>query len=144
HVDEQIDDYVLLTQIPDLRVVVAGRSRHLARLSPDQAHTLDIQLDEVTSVLHFSPEDLDLPAGIEVRSIFPSDVQLSFARLITKELPILANVRGRPHPDYYVAQSRAIPERIRITGPERETEELNGLFTSPVDIPADATEDIDQ
>ena len=143
-VEEHLSDQVLLTEIPDVRLVVSGRTRHLARLETDVLEELVVRLDQARPTVTFGASDFNLPAGVEVRSIFPDRVQLSYARLTARELPILVNSQGDPHPDYSIVGVRATPQRIRVTGPEDQINELTGVPTSRIDIYETDTDDIER
>jgi hypothetical protein len=125
--------YVLMNELPTLRVAVAGRTRNLTDLEGDELSRLELRPDPGTTQRWFEAEDFDLPPGLEIRSIFPEYVQLDLARLVPKEVQILASIDGQPPPGYSYSYS-VHPSTITVEGPEATLETMNAILTETVDV----------
>ena len=126
-------DFVLLTKIPDLRVVVAGRTRNLARLGHELLPEIELSFDRIYPHWRFSPSDIRLPGGLEVVSIIPESIDLHFAPKLTREVPIIVNMQGEPPTGYNITAS-ASPPTLRVDGPATQIEGLQEVHTQPVDV----------
>ncbi len=132
-VESEPENYVLLSEVPDLRVVIEGRTRNLARLGSDALSELVLRFDRPVTHRRFTPSDFALPAGVEVQSIFPEIVQLNFAPKVAAEVPIVPDRRGEPVTGYTVRWT-VDPSHLRVEGPAEQINALDGIFTQPVDI----------
>lgn len=130
---EQPEGHILVSDIPDLRVVLSGNTRSLSRLHLDRVSDLPLRFDAPITHLLFEPSDLSLPAGVRVESIFPDVVQLNFVRLVTDNVRIFENISTEPAPGYSVVDVQINPPSIQATGPEDVMGDL-ALFTRPIDI----------
>lgn len=132
-VNAEPDDFVLLTEIPDLRVLVAGRTRNLARLGDELLPEIELSFDRIYPHWRFSPADIRLPGGLEVVSIIPESIDLHFAPKLTREVPIIVDMQGQPPTGYNVTASTS-PPTLRVDGPASVVEALQEVRTQSVDV----------
>ncbi|MCC6933681.1 MAG: hypothetical protein IT292_10590 [Deltaproteobacteria bacterium] len=77
---------------------------------------------------------LDVPNGIDIVELLPSEVDLEFDRLIKKELLVVPNYIGQPAPGYRLEDVRALPESVVATGPAHELANVAAVQTEEVDV----------
>ncbi len=138
-VQSEPENYVLLSEVPELQVTVAGRTRNLARIQENQLSELVLNFTSPTTHRRFTASDFELPPGLEVISIYPEIIQLNFAPKDAKEVPVIIHAEGEPPPGYTYTAT-ASPPTIRIEGPEDGIASLQEIHTQPIDV-SDLTED---
>jgi YbbR domain-containing protein len=82
---------------------------------------------------------LNLPPSIEVVSIEPAEIDLSFDRKIEREIPVIIPRYGTTPDNFKFVSMEVVPPSIKVTGPELELKKVKSIETSPVDF-RDATE----
>jgi hypothetical protein len=75
-----------------------------------------------------------LPAGVELVSVIPSQVRLTFERRGSREVGVEIRFAGPPPPGYRVAEQHAIPDRLRIVGPQSRLDTVRTAQTDPIDL----------
>ena len=86
------------------------------------------------TVLHVGAEQLNLPRGVKVMRISPSQVTLELERVAHKSVPVHLRLVGKPPLDLQVADTKVSPETVQVTGPESDVEEVHAANTEAVDI----------
>ncbi|MBN1944157.1 MAG: hypothetical protein JW797_00720 [Bradymonadales bacterium] len=129
---EPPDEYMLLSEVPEISVTITGRNRHLRQQEEHQ--TIVLTLSRAVTHKTFEHRDFPLPSGLEVRDITPQTIRLDFARLISREIPISINYTGQPAPGYSVTATSVTPPTIRLEGPENEIQNLQYILTQSVDL----------
>jgi hypothetical protein len=132
-VESQPDGYLLLSDVPELSVVITGRSRHLARLNDGRLSELVLRFNTPVTHHRFEHSDFNLPPGLEIRSITPEMVSLNFAPKVSKEVPILLDTRGASPPEYTL-HTRLSPDTVYVEGPSIIIDTIEGIFTAPFDV----------
>jgi YbbR domain-containing protein len=91
----------------------------------------DLQGDSWVGV--FSEEDLMLPSAVQVISIQPRQVDISFdvkeVKRVTVEVPRI----GVPNPDYTLDRLVVRPRKVDLIGPRSKLKKINQVETSPLD-----------
>ncbi len=77
---------------------------------------------------------ISLPAGAEVKDIFPSQVNLTLERTKEIQVDIEPNIIGQLKEGYEVEAVRIIPAKVLIRGPESKVKDNSKARTSPIDI----------
>jgi diadenylate cyclase len=130
------DDLDFTTAVPDtVHVELRGQS---GRLSRDNLAGLAVILDlsdahagQRTYTVHSS--NLNLPSGVSFYRATPSQVTLTFDRLVTRDVPVKPNYVKIP--DGYTLESDQVePDKVRIRGPEARVEGIDSVGTDPVDL----------
>jgi len=86
---------------------------------------------------------LSLPPSIEVVSIQPTEIDLSFDRKVVREIPVIVPRYGNTPDNIKVTKMEVVPTTVKVEGPEQEVKKLKAIETSPVDL-RDATESFER
>ena len=81
-------------------------------------------------------DNLQLPVGVDVLRVVPSQVRLTIDKRITRELPVEVRYSGPPPPGYRITKQQVSPDRVRVVGPERRVMNLHSVQTDAVDLAA--------
>jgi hypothetical protein len=118
----------------DLRV--KGPRTLLGRIDRDQlAIGLDVgDVRPGPSVFRILPGSLDLPRGVTVVRLAPSEVTFEWARTASKTVPVKLELTGRPPNDLRVTNTEVAPQSVKVFGPEREVAQVDVASTVPLDL----------
>jgi hypothetical protein len=86
------------------------------------------------AVFHVAAEALNLPRGVKVLRLNPSQVTLELERVGHKSVPVHLRLVGKPPPDLQVADTKVSPETVQVSGPASDVEEVHAANTEAVDI----------
>jgi YbbR domain-containing protein len=78
-------------------------------------------------------EALDLPFGVELIRVVPSQLRLKFEKSITTEVSVQARL-SPPPAGYRIASQQVTPDRVRIAGPESLVRAVTAAVTDPIDL----------
>jgi YbbR domain-containing protein len=118
----------------DLRVT--GPRTLLGRIDKTRL-TVGLDLSGVRAgpaVFRVAAEALNLPRGVKVVRLNPSQVTLELERVGHKTVPVHVRLVGRPPPDLLVADTKVSPETVQVTGPASDVEEVHAVNTEAIDI----------
>jgi len=123
--------------IDQVRVELRGPS---GKLSPDRLSEMAVLLDlsgvkgpgERTFTL--SDSDFHLPQGVTFLRSVPSQLRVRFARLIRREVPVQIRIASPPPEGYRVVSQQAVPEALRIAGPEGRVNAVTGAETDAINL----------
>jgi YbbR domain-containing protein len=87
---------------------------------------------EFTAVL--DPQQLKLPAAVEVLSINPSSITIKTEPIVTKEVPVVVDRLGKPAEGYEIEDIFVSPGTVEVTGPQSRVEKVQAIATYPVDV----------
>jgi YbbR domain-containing protein len=76
----------------------------------------------------------ELPQRVSIVRFDPPRLQLSIDRLVTRTLPVAADLAGTPALGYTVAESHLTPAVVEVTGPEGKVGSLKEVDTEPIDL----------
>ncbi|MEO8603464.1 MAG: CdaR family protein [bacterium] len=117
-------------------LVVRGPRTLLSRIDPEQL-SMVLDLDGVRpgpAVFRVTSDAMDLPRGVTVVRLMPSEVTLEFAPKLRKSVPVHVALSGKPPEGFRVTATRAAPESVEVIGPAREVETVKAAETSPIDL----------
>lgn len=89
---------------------------------------------EGDNVLNLSPEQFQVPRGVEVLSVNPGRVRLVLEPVDERRLEVIPKFRGDPAKGYALGEVRVTPKEVRVVGPQGELKRLGHAFTQPIDI----------
>ena len=131
---------------PDL-VLVAGQRESLdvevravrsvvARLGPETVRArVDLTgLEPGESVVQLTPTDIQVPPGATVTRITPARLSLTVAPAATRDVKVVAQVRGAPADGHAVRRVVVEPPTVRIKGPRSTIEVRGEVPTLPIDV----------
>jgi hypothetical protein len=120
-------------------VVARGPRTLLNRIHPDQlAMVLDVRgVRPGPAVFRILSEALDLPRGVSVVRLTPSEVTLEFAGVLRKRVPVHVTLAGKPPAGLRIVSTKVAPESVELIGPADQIEQIKAADTVPLDL-ADA------
>jgi len=127
----------LLGDVPaTVDVRVRGASGTLSRVGPgDIVAVLDLRTARSGRRLFpLTPDQVRVPFGVEVMQLLPSAVALAFERALSREVPIVPSVDGRPAAGYAVGEMAAEPKVVEVIGPQTAVERATEVLTEPIPV----------
>lgn len=118
----------------DLRV--SGPRTLLSRIHRDRLR-MGLDLSGVRPgpvIFRLQTDALNLPRGVKVVRLTPSEVTLQFARVQRKTVPVHVALTGKPPRALRVANVRVTPETLGVVGPADEVERIKMVETLPIDL----------
>src|SRR5262249_8691061 len=79
-------------------------------------------------------DQVRVPFGVEVVQVLPSAVAMIFEVSVTREVPVVPSVDGRPAAGYAVGEMTADPRTAEVIGPETAVERATEVLTEPVPV----------
>lgn len=80
------------------------------------------------------PNTLQLPPGVRLVGVIPSQVRLMFEKRASREVPVEVRYAGPPPLGYRVKGQRASPQNVRIAGSESRVQAIESAQTDPIDL----------
>jgi YbbR domain-containing protein len=119
-----------------VEVRVRGGSGVLSRMSAaDVVAVLDLRNARAGRRLFpLTPEQVRVPFGVEVVLVTPSAVAMAFETTLTRKVPVVPAVDGRPAPGYVVGPMTADPASVEVIGPESAVKRATEALTEPVSV----------
>jgi hypothetical protein len=123
--------------LDQVRVELRGPS---GKLSPDRLEEMAVLLDlsdvkgpgERTFTL--SDSDFHLPQGVTFMRSVPSQLRVRFARLMSREVPVNIRIYAPLPAGFRMVQQKAVPETLRIAGPEGRVSSVTSAETDAIDL----------
>lgn len=131
------EGFVITNEVKNLvEVRLSGPRTLLTSLSPGEMRiSVDLsKAREGKNTFRILPDDIKVPRGIKVTTVRPDIIPVILERLVTKEIPVEAVVRGVPSKGYRVKEVTIRPEKVSVTGIAKELRKIRKIKTSPVDI----------
>ncbi len=132
----------LTNEIPKEIVYSLKGPRAIVRLILDREEkiTIDLRGQKVDShhrhFFNFKSSDIDLPIGVQVLKILPSNIELSFDEKMRKSLPINLQTVGSLPAHYKMISSRLSPTHLEVYGPKKEITNIKEVMVGPLDMSA--------
>ncbi len=135
----QIPRNLMVVNDPPEYVVlkVRGPRSLVVALAPNEVTlrgTFARAVKEGDNVLNLSPEQFELPRGVEVLSVSPGRVRLVLEAVDERRLEVIPKFRGEPAKGHALGEVRVTPKEVRVVGPQGEVKRLSHAFTQPIDI----------
>lgn len=116
----------------EVEVRVQGRSQLLAQVSVRQIRAT-VDLSRATIGVNVEPVEVQLPAGLKLVTVTPSQVSISVDRITEKQFPVEVELKGRLPAGYRILAPLTQPEQVIVGGPETILNRINGVKVS-VDV----------
>ncbi|MBI5508109.1 MAG: hypothetical protein HY903_05095 [Deltaproteobacteria bacterium] len=78
--------------------------------------------------------DIQVPGGMKVVAIRPSEVELTLDRRVERLVVVEPDVTERPAFGYEIVEIRVEPKQVRVVGPMARMRALDFVATRPIDI----------
>ena len=130
------DVMLVSPRVDSVELRVSGPRTLLSRIDPEKyAIALDLKgVRAGPTTFRIRPTALDLPRGVTVVRMMPSEVTLEFARVARKSVPVHLSLGVPPPGDLRIVESSVRPEVVEVIGPTRDVGEIAALETETVDL----------
>lgn len=125
---DRLDRLFLKVRGPVARLTAANLSESTLILDLDH---IELPGDHTFTI---GESNLDLPAGISLVRVVPSQVRISIDRRIGKQVPVIEQFSKAPPAGYRVASREISPESVRIVGPAGRVNQISAAVTDPIDL----------
>lgn len=117
-------------------LVVSGPRTLLNRIDPERMSiALDLHgIRPGPAVFRILGETLDLPRGVTIVRMTPSELTLEFAAVMRKRVPVHVAFSGKPPAGLLVTDTRVAPESVEVVGPAADVAVLKSAETAPLDL----------
>ena len=78
--------------------------------------------------------NIDLPAGLGLVRAIPAQVRLNFERSVSASVPVRVRIATPPPEGYRVAKQQALPNTLKIVGPESRVRLVGSVDADPIDL----------
>ncbi len=135
---ENTPEELVMVQPPpdDLRVVLRGSRTQLSAIS-ERINPYRIDLSGANAgenAFDIIPDKIDLPRGLQIVHVSPSQFTLRLAPVIERRLPVHVRFRGSLPAGYRMTSYTVDPETVTIEGARNELESLRFIETEPIDL----------
>ncbi len=132
------EDLDIGSNVPErVHVEVRGPS---SRISRDNLTDLAVILDLSDAhagqrTYNIRASNINLPAGVAFYRAVPSQLQLRFDKVVTREVEVVVSPFSKGPPDGYRVRAYTLePSKIRIRGPEERVKSITRVALDPVDL----------
>jgi YbbR domain-containing protein len=125
------------TAIDTVRVELRGPTSRLTNAAlADVAILLDLSSVEGPGERTFTLSDADIrmPDGVTFLRSIPSQMQLRFARVKSKDVPVTLRYGLPLGPGLRIAREDVTPQTLRISGPENRVDAVTSVQTDAIDL----------
>lgn len=127
--------YIVLNQVPSVRVRLRGGSKQVRQLNPFQVN-VQVELARASPgrfSVNLGPENVLLPEGLEVVSIEPNAIQVELEQELSRRLPVVPKLVGEPAAGAVIAGTTEVfPNQVLVSGPASLVQRTAALETVPI------------
>jgi YbbR domain-containing protein len=135
---EALPDHLMIVspQVAIVDVRVSGPRALLSRINPsDLAIHLDLSgVRPGPAVFRVLTDQLNLPRGVRIIRVTPSEVTLELARIGRRMVPVRLEIAQPPANGLLVTESKVVPESVEVMGPMQDIDALKAVETVPLDL----------
>ncbi|MGK2906166.1 MAG: CdaR family protein [Desulfuromonadales bacterium] len=128
---------MIASEVPtSVAIMISGPRALQVNLSPSDI-SLSVDLKGLSAgVTSFKrlEESLNIPTGLKITRISPSYVDVKLERVRDRDVPVRVILVGEPAPGFIVKSSKALPEKITISGAESELKGVSEVVTEGIDV----------
>jgi hypothetical protein len=85
-------------------------------------------------LFHLLPDDIAVPAGVNVLQATPSTLSLTFEASAVRTVPVVPDLDGDPARGFVVGRVTTDPATVEVVGPSSAVQKITEATTEPVDI----------
>lgn len=139
------DGMVLVTEpVERVRLTVGGRWTDLNKFDLAQLPPIRVEVaPDAAGSVGISSEQIRLPPGLRVTSIYPNYVQVELEPAATRRVEVRVRRTGEPADSFEVGDIEVTPKLVEVKGPRSSIDKLESVWTEPVDV-TDRTETFEQ
>lgn len=121
---------------PTINVTVRASNRLIPQISAANVHAvLDLSRASIDQKQYpLSKNIVSIPAGAEIKEIYPRQVNIELERAKEIVMPIEANILGKLQEGLILKKIEVIPAEVLVRGPESKVLDKDKVRTTPVDI----------
>jgi len=79
-------------------------------------------------------KEIDPPAGVTVKSLNPTQIEVTLDRRVERQIPVEPDIFERPAFGYEILSVRIEPPRVKVVGPMSKMRTLDFINTRPLDV----------
>jgi diadenylate cyclase len=127
---------IISSSASSVKLLISGARPLINAIKPEQ---INIKLNLSQSVvgsnkLSITSENILLPPGIRLKSIEPSELDITLDSLVEKELPIQPQWTGSLPPGLIMKDATATPATVRIIGGGLALKDITTIFTEQISL----------
>lgn len=124
--------------ISEVDIVISGDERRIKSMTgKDLVALLDLStLQPGDRVVSLSPDNVsvELPQGVRLDEIQPSRIAVKIEAVEEVELPVRADVQGKPASGFEIYSETVLPQKVRVRGPVSFMDTLQSVSTDPISV----------
>jgi YbbR domain-containing protein len=128
---------MIASEVPtSVAMMISGPRALQVNLSPSDI-SLSVNLKGLSAgVTSFKrlEESLNIPTGLKITRISPSYVDVKLERVRDRDVPVRVILVGEPAPGFIVKSSKALPEKVTVSGAESELKGVSEVVTEGIDL----------
>jgi len=86
------------------------------------------------AVFRVGGEELNLPRGVNLVRVNPSQVTLELEKVGNKTVPVQIKMVGKLAAEFQVIDSKVAPETVQVSGPLSSVDDVHAAFTEAIDV----------
>jgi uncharacterized protein (TIGR00159 family) len=87
-----------------------------------------------TNFINITPDDLNLPPGVQITSIKPSVIKIVLERIEKRAYPVEVQMKDSPPPGVSLVGVTVDPKEVRLEGPLSQLDKIEKVLTEPVSL----------
>jgi len=128
---------MIASEVPtSVSIMISGPRALQVNLSPSDI-SLGVDLKGLSAgVTSFKrlEESLNIPTGLKITRISPSYVDVKLERVRDRDVPVRVILVGEPAPGFIIKSSKALPEKVTVSGAESELKGISEVVTEGIDV----------
>ncbi|MCP3901697.1 MAG: DisA protein [Desulfobacteraceae bacterium] len=127
---------IVSSSASNVKLLISGARPLVQSIKPEQ---INIKLNLSQSLvgnnkLAITQNNIQLPPGIRLKKIDPSELMIKLDTLIEKELPIQPNWTGKLPSGLVMKKAMPVPETIKVTGGGLALKDISTIFTEELSL----------
>ena len=86
------------------------------------------------AVFRVGGEELNLPRGVKLVRLNPSQVTIELEKVSRKSVPVQLKLVGRLAPELQVIDTKVAPDSVQVTGPASDIDDVHAALTEAIDL----------
>lgn len=126
--------------VTEVTIIILGDKSKIDQLNQRDL-VVSLDLSEILPgdrVVPITPENVsvELPAGLKLESIAPNIIPVKLEKIIERDVPVKAETEGAIAEDFELYSSVAVPQNVRVSGPESFVRPLDSISTEKISVEA--------
>jgi YbbR domain-containing protein len=119
-----------------ISVNIKGPEKFIKNIKPTEIRAaIDLsKAKKGESTYYLTSDNFHLPRSITLLNISPSSVTITTEETVTKTVPVIPVITGKPERGYNLQASAVVPKNIEIEGIQSEIMKIRNIKTESLDI----------